>query len=1398
MARPKASAKEKANPKPPPASTKRRGRTKKQDGEKENEEQSLAPESSITSEPSRASAVAEAMYTIMRHTERKASLHKNYVKEMQQLYTKAGHQAFQTAFIDVLKAILEAEEGNENATMALNFCATLVTSFKSERTHPVLAATIHWLLTTYSSNPHIRYRLCYFVNLILKELGPNAALDDTQCDEILESMLDRVKDVSPSVRKQAVLAMQRLQMPDNPTDPVVVAYQYHLSADPSPSVRQCIITCMGRNYITVPYILQRLWDVDEKVRRHTYVNMCNYPVRSYKVAQRLTLLEQGLNDTSATVRKTVVNYMLKAWIESYQQNYISLTAALKLDSNEEELLRFRRVAKQMLRVIFEKTDVDQLIELLPLSDDCELHRCIPQEELTVELLLYWQCLSEFLETQSDETDPVLPELSVFCSYVEKFCLFQKPDMDKFAQIEFQNMLLSLVEMLQSYDLGDEIGRGNMRVLITGLLKDCLLDHKIVCVLVRCSEKLITDLNDRMQYLIDIIYELCELNTKQNELIHDRSLINKLLDDLDTPLKMKISALKVKILELEEHEDNFVRQKEYIRAQAVTEEKTAVTTEYAELIRPLLERSGVLEMPARPKLSKQERILKALYTSYYMVASPVVHKLTPALCQLYKDFICRHLASTEVDIFEWAIKCGTTYCLFYETYCKEMFEVVVEQVCNNNIPRLCETAASCLMELLDHYGLDYFNELNQTGGGGGGGNSQLNKSKMRQLYTMQELYDCDDDGTQSQNSDQNSDILMVLSHFVDRVQSKGVRLAIVRGLCRLVLRGHLDDRTDVMETLLKRYFNPNTEAIVSQVLGMFFEQLLHHKKQVLLQPCLLSCVWTIMNCNFDSPLCTVQPDHLTKFFIEMTMQEGTSPQTNIHNKIALSFLQYIQNYFTERRDMCRLLSKELTSLTVNVFNGPAIKAEMLELADKLIASDLDPRMTKNIENFKLMVNGSFDPPRRRNPEDGDSDEECETATVTSLNVVPAQPTTAPNPEESVTEPSMAAVTDTSQSEATAPPPEAVSPSAAPAPEPIITTFGENNIIGIRYLRRSLAISRSEADTLLGLDTTAKAESEPEPEPEPEPEEAPATEAANTSKRNLRRPQMKKRLEKAIARSSKTPEKQPPSNGEISSTSENEEAASPARGNRSNDSEVIEASPTPASPPNDSGMMPNASHIRLRSLRKRKGIGATALPAANSASKRKVLALETPLRNGRKRVLSRTPSDSHSRSLRSRGSTAPSPRSSPQRKQQRLDDTTSLRTATQKNVNSPTESTSSVKENRVPDTIVIDSKTTSEAESEAEPEPQPRPSTSSRRQQVIAKTLRTSRTRLTSASTSTPKITTRNSARAQRINTQVMTRKRMSLEMNLSAGQLQSTPKRVTRAAPTSMSEHKTRSSSRRRK
>jgi len=177
----------------------------------------------------------------------------------------------------------------------------------------------------------------------------------------------------------------------------------------------------------------------------------------------------------------------------------------------------------------------------------------------------------------------------------------------------------------------------------------------------------------------------------------------------------------------------------------------------------------------------------------------------------QDFICRHLASTELDIFEWAIKCGTTFSLLYEAYTKEVFDVLGDQFYKDNNLRLCETAAHCIFELMDHYGVDYFIDLNQSVTVPG----QAPKSKRRLLYTMQDFYDGEEDRSQSsQSSDQNADIIAVMGFFVEKVVDKGILLAIVQGLCRLVLRGQLDNRTDVLEKLLKRYFNPNTGKLLT--------------------------------------------------------------------------------------------------------------------------------------------------------------------------------------------------------------------------------------------------------------------------------------------------------------------------------------------------------------------------------------------------------------------------------------------------------------------------------------------------------------------------------------------------------------------------------------------------------
>lgn len=98
-------------------------------------------------------------------------------------------------------------------------------------------------------------------------MGPESSLDDSICEDILYYMLERMRDVALNVRYQAILALQRLQDPDNQNCKIGKAYSFHLKADPSSKVRQTVISSFGKTYQTLPLVIDRLWDTDERVRK---------------------------------------------------------------------------------------------------------------------------------------------------------------------------------------------------------------------------------------------------------------------------------------------------------------------------------------------------------------------------------------------------------------------------------------------------------------------------------------------------------------------------------------------------------------------------------------------------------------------------------------------------------------------------------------------------------------------------------------------------------------------------------------------------------------------------------------------------------------------------------------------------------------------------------------------------------------------------------------------------------------------------------------------------------------------------------------------------------------------------------------------------------------------------
>ena len=92
-------------------------------------------------------------------------------------------------------------------------------------------------------------------------MGEDASIDDELYQKIYDNMLERLKDKNDDIRGQAVTALQRLQDPRDADCPIIKAFLFHLSCDPSSAVRRTVVRCIGATRLTLPHIIKRTrWD----------------------------------------------------------------------------------------------------------------------------------------------------------------------------------------------------------------------------------------------------------------------------------------------------------------------------------------------------------------------------------------------------------------------------------------------------------------------------------------------------------------------------------------------------------------------------------------------------------------------------------------------------------------------------------------------------------------------------------------------------------------------------------------------------------------------------------------------------------------------------------------------------------------------------------------------------------------------------------------------------------------------------------------------------------------------------------------------------------------------------------------------------------------------------------
>lgn len=243
---------------------------------------------------------------------------------------------FAEEFISCLMLPLAIAEKHPHVENTLIFAANFAVGFHSfsneeasEQMNPFLVKLFDFLMGSHNAvDQGVRFRVCYFLNMVLTAMGDTAYIDDVLCDKITNNMMDRLLDKSPKVRAQAILALQRLQDPTDDDCPVIKLFLFHLCKDPSSEVRRTILSCMARTQKTLLVALRRTRDVNELVRKAAYLFISKVSVRSLSIKQREELLNDGLRDRNDVVKNCVKKELIYSWLRNYNGDFIALLRAL--------------------------------------------------------------------------------------------------------------------------------------------------------------------------------------------------------------------------------------------------------------------------------------------------------------------------------------------------------------------------------------------------------------------------------------------------------------------------------------------------------------------------------------------------------------------------------------------------------------------------------------------------------------------------------------------------------------------------------------------------------------------------------------------------------------------------------------------------------------------------------------------------------------------------------------------------------------------------------------------------------------------------------------------------------------------------------------------------------------
>ncbi|KAM9363903.1 condensin complex subunit 3 [Symphorus nematophorus] len=814
----------------------------------------------------------------------------------------------------------------------------------AEDDHPFLSFIFNFLLESHKANSHaVRFRVCQLINKLLGSMAENAQIDDDLFDRIHQAMLVRVTDKFPNVRIQAALAMTRLQQPRDPDCPTINAYMLILENDTNAEVRRAVLSCIAMSPRTLPKVLKRTRDIKENVRKLAYQVLADkVHIKALTIAQRVSLLQQGLHDTSEAVREVVCSRLLPSWLLRLDGNVIEMLHRLDVENCAQTAL-------DTLKAIFKGTSTEELLQNRLQLDNRKL---IPVDSLSCENVLYWRSLCEFIKAKGDEGDEmleqVLPDAATYADYLygylksdpvfsEDLFLYLKavPVLSEEQRADFNQLELvmtkefisqQLIHVIACLDTNEEGGRKRVLAVLQEMLALPQTPSSLVSLL---TEKLITLIPDdhrRIQTVAEIISDVREPIMEASQPVDENESRRQ---------QVQLAEVKVRILEAKQTLEDCISAQEFSRAAELKDSIMELENRRNSIIQEIAESSQPSDKDVRTEKNDPETLLRCLTMCAELLKQMSIKtRIGPTISALMSSLILPSIANAHPAVRNMAVVCLGT-CTLHSKELAKTHMVLLLQIAQLDEVKIRISALRAIIDLLLLFGFQLLSEAAATQTAP---SSQSADGQEEDTPVTEEKGDIPEDTAQS--------ILVMLSEFLDSEVSD-LRTETAEGLAKLMYTGRISS-AKMLSRLVLLWYNPLTEddTRLRHCLGVFFQLYARESRahQEVVEESFLPTVRTLMNAPATSPLAEVDINNVVELLVELTRPSALiKPSTNTEEVC-------VHDYLAVR--MCGEMLKDPTAPEVRLY---AKTLSNLELSrDETVKKDLQTLLQELVQVVKDRV------------------------------------------------------------------------------------------------------------------------------------------------------------------------------------------------------------------------------------------------------------------------------------------------------------------------------------------------------------------------------------------------------------------------------------------------------------